>query len=340
MPQFQQPHDFLDDLIEKAQTAKRFIGLQAMVFEFGHAMDLVSPVLVEAAARGVDVQIHMDWVSSRYVDGTLDIFPNFDRKRAIYKLSAQKENRRVFDGLRAKGIKVTEMNIPLLIARFFPVYRRNHSKLYVVDDFVWMGGVNFFDDAFNYKDFMVRFDRSDIVQVLSDQFFRTDTKRREINTDIELPPDYTFVVDSGKNGKSLIYEKAIGILAEAKEKIVFVSQLVPEGKLLRTLLEKARAGVQVTILTSRERDSAFVKFPHNLSYQSFRKKIIGVKNLQFVHYPDKIHAKLIVVDDEVGVFGSHNFVDAGVLLGTEEIAMVTRDTELVRELNRFIEGFK
>lgn len=335
--ELQEPVVFLENFISAIQVARKRVWFQAMVMEHGKVFSQVENELISASKRGVDVRINVDSVSERYVHGDLDLLPVVSRK----KKAIENEKNRLTNGLLGRlvegGVKITVMNPPGIIAKLLPVSGRNHIKMYIVDDIVWLGGLNFYDKAFSNLDFVVRFDQTDIVRASIAQFEMVNERKPLNDYIVDCEGDYRLVIDSGKRGVSLIYDEALKLVDSSKKSIVFVSQLVPEGQILDSLLEKACGGLSVTIITSHPTDKTFTKYPLKWSYTRFKRRIRKREDLKFIHLDRKVHAKLIIVDEQVAFFGSHNFVDAGVLMGTEEIAVRTRDTGLVRQLVKFAE---
>ncbi|MDQ3099187.1 MAG: phosphatidylserine/phosphatidylglycerophosphate/cardiolipin synthase family protein [bacterium] len=331
----QSPHEFLEDFIVHALVATDRVWIQAMVFEVGAVSERLCQVLIDAARRGCDVRFQVDWNSSQYVDGELRLLPEFDLKKRTYADKVHKTNENFYAVLRAAGVSVTILNSPFIIARLFPIYKRNHTKLYIADGMGWMGGMNLYDEAFDNIDFMVRFDDSRIVSALIAQFEQVNQNKPKKNYAIKLSENYTFLADSGRNGESIIYDTALECIDGAIKSIVFVSQIVPEGVLLERLLLKAAAGIPITIITSPRGENQFRKYPQKYFYDQFKKLVANNPNIHFTHLLNTLHAKLILVDSRIGLFGSHNFVEQGVLLGTEEICMQTEDPQLISQLTTF-----
>ncbi len=338
MTNFQSTFEFLDDFVLHAQEAKHFIRMQAMVFEFGHAMDLIFPVLANAVSRGVRVEVNVDWVSTRYVHGKIRLVPNFNRKKRIYENSIHNQNRRVFKKFSDAGIIINVLNTPDIFSMILPVLGRNHIKMYIVDDVSWVGGVNFFDRGFTVSDFMVRFDDLSISKILHEQFLMINESRRKENFLVKCSESFTFVNDCGLVGNSLIYKTAMDVVSEAKKEVVFVSQMVPEGRMLDLLIRKAKMGIKVVVITSSKNSSVFVNYPYKITYDWFLKSINGIDKIKFIHAKGKVHAKLLIVDTQLAMFGSHNFVESGIWLGTEEIAIKTTEKALIGDLVKFVEG--
>ncbi len=334
-PVLQVPRDFLEDFIAHASVATQRVWVQAMVFEVGVVSERFSEVMIGAARRGCDVRFQVDWNSSQYVDGDLRLTPEFDLRKRQYANEVHRANDDFYARLRTEGVQVTILNSPLIIARIFPIYKRNHTKLYIADNFGWMGGMNLYDEAYDYVDFMVRFDDERIVSAFCVQFAQVNEHRPKQNYAVDCTPEYRFLVDNGKSGESIIYDAAIETVSNALKSIILISQIVPEGIMLATLLQKAATGVRVTIVTSPRKENQFRKYPQKYFYDVFKKQVVNQPNVYFTHLLTTLHAKLIIVDEHVALFGSHNFVEQGVLLGTEEICMRTVDPALLSQLITF-----
>lgn len=74
---------------------------------------------------------------------------------------------------------------------------------------------------------------------------------------------------------------------------------------------------------------------HKAAYTVFVRNLDQYPNLTFRHSRDRVHAKLLIVDDTQALFGSHNLVDTGVLMGTEELAVRSHNPQLVKQLVTF-----
>ncbi len=333
----QNPSEFLVDLKERIPRAEKRIWLQAMVMETGEVFSSLEPLLLDAAGRGVDVRIYHDWVTERYLHGNIRLLPTFNDKLLAEEDAVRNETKALFARLAAGGVHFVEVNKPLMGIHFLPVMGRNHIKIYIVDDHAWMGGMNFFDASFKNLDFMVRFENADMVQALATQFVQVNDKRPAQDYSFSVDKYGTVLVDSGIKGRSLIYKEAVKLVTEAQKEIVFVSQMVPEHYMLELLLSKSKQGVNVTIYTSNEDDVTFTKFPLRYFYIVFKRALERHgKHIRFIHLDRKIHAKLLIVDGKEAMFGSHNFVESGVQMGTQEIAFRTREAGLVDQLSGYV----
>lgn len=337
MTKVQTTEDFFDDFQREAENAKERIYIQTMNFEIGPRLLPLAQVLIKKAKEGIDVRITMDWVYKRYVGDDLRLLPLFNREKRKYKERVHTENECVIRELKDAGVHIEVVNKPFILPFFIPMMGRNHKKIYIVDTkAVWIGGINFFDGSFYAVDFMVKFGDSAIISILAQEYFKTGPQRHREDVLVVLNSNTTLFSDSGKRGASIIYQEAINMVKRAKETIQFVSQLPPDGKLLEAIVNAVEKGIKVELYTSKETSRQFKDFPYNTGYLHFQNRIKNYPQLELNHLLDRLHAKLLIIDNKEALFGSHNLVHLGVLLGTEEIAIKTKDPSLLTELSSFI----
>lgn len=333
----QTPDEFLKDFVSEINNAKHSIQIQSMNFEVGRVMSVLTKALLDAAKRGVKIEINFDWVSERYIHDTLPMLPVINFKKRKYNNNLHKQNNELINLLINAGIKMNQTNNPLFSSTLIPFAGRNHIKMYIVDEKIgWIGGLNLFDIAFENIDFMVKISDQKIVSVLIDQFKKINKNKGEIDYSIDLGNDYSITVDVGKKFKSLIYKKALSEIKKSEKSVIFMSQLMPDGKILSALINAAKRGVRVEIITSPKDNKLFTRFPEKLLYINFLRSIKKYANIQLYHLLTTVHVKLILIDDKKALFGSHNFTYLGVILGTEEIMMQTIDPSLITQIKEFI----
>jgi len=335
-PTLQTPAVFLSDFIKQARKATKRIWLQSMNFESGEMLSQLEPALIAQAEAGVEVIFHIDWVAKRFIHGHLPLLPVIDPTKRAYQAEVAAKNLAARDRMIKSGVKFVEVNVASPISYIFPTFRRNHIKLYVIDDHLsWIGGINLLDRAFTCHDFMVRYDDPAINQIAAEQFLRINRSRLPQNQALPLSSTDTLLVDAGKIGNSIIYGQALELIKTAQTKITFISQFVPEGRILRALLDATKDGVEVEIITSHLEAVKRWSTAHQVAYQLFQRRLRQYPIVTFRHAQERVHAKLLLVDGHRALFGSHNMVDTGVLMGTEEIAVRTDSMELVHQLVKF-----
>ncbi|MGY4893474.1 MAG: phospholipase D-like domain-containing protein [Candidatus Saccharimonadota bacterium] len=277
--------------------------------------------LENAAKRGVEVVVAADIFTYGEVSG------GFLPLR-YYSHGARSTNRMV------KVLKKAGVHFYWLGRGRVTLYHgRTHSKWCIVDDTVFaFGGVNLYDEGIQHIDYMFRHKDSKLADRLVQEQKRVQkAERRSANYPSVAYEhgDLTVLIDGGIIGQSVIYRRAVE-MAEKATHITFVSQYCPTGRLSRTLKKK----------------SATLYF--NRPSQAEGLNRIAIRIGQFASglktsYTKAryLHAKFILFTFEDGskaaISGSHNFAYTGVLLGTREVALETKDPEIIAQLERFIE---
>lgn len=115
-----------------------------------------------------------------------------------------------------------------------------------------------------------------------------------------------------------LYEGIVSMLQEAKRSIWIVTPyFIPDDVLLRSLVVKARSGVEVTVIVPAKSDHPVTDFARRHYLRELTRA--GARVLLFG--PGMLHSKAMIVDERVGLFGSTNF-DLRSLLVNFEIGVV------------------
>ena len=332
--EIQNPTEFFQSFKSYSSRAKKNIWIQTMNFDPGKYIDEIVQILIQAAKNGVDVRINVDWLAERFFEGKYNIL--YIKKDPRVEDFNQKRQR-MYLSLQSAGVQLTITNKSNLFTSVFPSYRRNHIKMFVVDnEIAWIGGVNLMKYSFENLDVMVKTTDESIIQVLIDQFPRVNRLRRVCDHITNCNIDTSFMVDSGRHGRSLIYQEVLKTISNAQKNIIFISQYPPDGKSLKKIIGLSHRGVKTTVITSHRTDFVFTSFPQNIIYNLLISRIKNNPNIELIHFSKKVHIKLIIVDYKHAIFGSHNFSQLGGLFGTEEIAFHTTSVELISMLQKFI----
>ena len=101
-----------------------------------------------------------------------------------------------------------------------------------------------------------------------------------------------------------LYEGIVSMIQEANESIWIVTPyFIPDEVLLRSLMVKARAGREVTVITPRSSNHPVADFARRHYLRELQ--AAGANVLLFS--PGMLHSKAMIVDDSVAMFGSPNF---------------------------------
>ena len=308
--------EFFDVLLKSLNKAKKSINIEFYIFKNDDIGTKILDILEEKAKNGVEVRLLYDSVGSRLL------------------------NRNVLKKLRAVGGKTGEFFPSWLKLINLNMNFRNHRKIVVIDNKVaFVGGFNVGDEylgkdkKFGYwRDTHIKFKGSAVkdlnLRFLADWRYATkeevdlshileisDENIGEANTGMQI-------VSSGPN-LSDRYEIKLAYLKmiqRAKKYLYIQSPYLIIDKSISDSLKLASAsGVDVRIMIPGKGDHPFVYWA-NLVYAGDLLEY-GVK---IYHYDRSafLHAKTVVIDDEICSIGTAN--------------MDTRSFELNFEVNAFI----
>lgn len=278
-------------------TAREYIHLQYYIFEDDTLGNEIADILIAKAREGVRVRLIYDHVGS------------FNLRASIFKR------------MRKAGVEAypfLKVTFPELANR---INWRNHRKLVIVDGWVgYIGGMNVADRyAYGsplsppWRDTHLRI-TGEAVAAMEFSFavdwnftchqLLTETTVHQAGV---APDDADGIqlVRSGPMGPwnniALVLMKAI---ANAKKRVyVQTPYFLPNDSLLKTLQAAALAHVDVRLMIPRSPDSFLLKFA---SYSYVRECLeAGIK--VYFYTPGMLHAKMILVDDEITTTGSTNF---------------------------------
>ena len=279
------------------QDAKRSIFLQYYIFLDDKIGNEIAEILKKKAQEGVEVKVIYDHVGS------------FSAKNSF------------FNKMKEAGIEVHpffRVNFPQVANR---INWRNHRKIVVIDGAIgYIGGMNIADRyAYGngkgkelWRDTHFRVE-GDIVESLLHSFLVDWNFRNKAPYFPDLPPRQ----DSIRNNKgiqlvtggpiskwdnlSLMFLKAI---SSAKRLIwIQTPYFLPTDALFNALQAAALANIDVRIMMPAHTDSLLL---HYASFSYISKCLeAGIKI--YLYLPGMLHAKSMVIDDDLVTAGSTNF---------------------------------
>jgi len=314
------PREYIADAAKEARSATHRIVLLAMVIADHPATHEFIEALLDATKRGVKVYVAADVFTYGEVSGSFLPLLYFSVPgRSVSNMGKK---------LREAGVSFRWLGRE----RMLIMSGRTHSKWCIVDDTVYsFGGVNAYQDGIENVDFMLRV-RS---KKLADELFAEHLDLALADRYGRLRKSHLFdfgndhiLVDGGILGNSIIYSRACDLASSAKS-VTFVSQYPPTSKLSKILRSK--------------KSKLYFNPPENASFINslvirFSMLRNNVKTVYKKH--QYLHAKFIIFympdGSRVALTGSHNFNYTGVLLGTREIALETRDPKIIDQLENFL----
>ncbi len=307
---------FFNELLESLKKAKKSINIEFYIFKNDDIGTKILNVLEEKAKEGVEVRLLYDSVGSRSL------------------------NRNVLNKLINEGGKVGELFPSWLKFININMNFRNHRKIVVIDNNVgFVGGFNVGDEylgkdsKFGYwRDTHIKFTGSAVndlnLRFLADWRYATkeEVSLEEIFEANEENSNSNNVgmqiVSSGPNlsDKYEIKMAYLKMIQKAKKYLYIQSPyLIIDNSISDSLKLAAASGVDVKIMIPGKGDHPFVYWA-NLVYAGDLIK----EGIRVFHYDKNafLHAKTVVIDDEVCSIGTAN--------------MDTRSFELNFEVSSFI----
>jgi cardiolipin synthase len=272
-----QTADFIGDLQARLDAASHRILIQLMTFDGDDSGQDVADRLIRAVDRGVKVRLLVDCFVLRFVSDQ-------PVKRDAVKEEAIATSR-MYQRLRNAGVDLTFTH-PHGPGNLFSL-ARNHKKLFVIDDAVYLGGINVSDHNFSWHDFMIRTEDEAIRQAVIDDFeFTFAGGRRSVDNVIVTNSEVEHIFDS--------------LLAEAKHSVELASPYAIDVPLTRKMF-KVTAPHKRVIATKRNNLLIYRAMSPSLKWRLRRSKT------KLASYTNFSHSKFLLVDDEKLLVGSSNF---------------------------------
>ena len=284
-------------MLEELEKAERYIFLEYFIVESGEMWDSILEILKRKAKQGVEVRMIYDDL------GCFLLLPN-DYPKQLEKF----------------GIKCKIFN------KFRPVLsslqnNRDHRKIAVIDGKVaFTGGINLADEYINKRDkhgywkdasVMLSGDAAWSLTVMFLQMWEVNTGEHEDlslflpafdepahDSDGYVQPYADSPVDNENVGEGVY----LNIISAAKDYLYIATPyLVIDESLLTALKLAAKNGVDVRIITPKNKDKWFV---HETT-RSYYKELIsaGIKIYEFRGF---IHSKIFLADGKIGTVGTVN----------------------------------
>ena len=306
---------------EAIRAAKHHVHVEYYIFEPDRTGTRIRDALVERARAGIEVRLLVDAMGS----------PRVRRKFVAPLLAA--------------GGEFARFNPPQILALFLGrrwLNFRTHRKIVVVDGGVgFTGGINVHDDENRdvrpdaWRDTHLRIEGVAVRGLqrtfLEDWHFATE-KTPDAATyfpDQAAGQHAVQIVAYGPDSDALNIAKAyFAAIAGARERVwVTTPYFVPDDALLAALITAAGRGVDVSLLLSTRTDSRWV----DAAGRSYYDELIRAGVKIHVYGPPMVHAKTLLVDQDIAMVGTANFDNRSLRLNFEVMA-IAYDVRLADEL--------
>lgn len=300
---------------EDCRGARRRLLVQAMTFE-GDAAGL-SVAAAIAASGAHDRRVLVDDYSRLVINDGFVRSP-----AALFDRPLREEARAthdMFEALIRAGVGVRVTN-PLR-GRLWRYPARNHKKLIVADDVAYVGGVNFSDHNFAWRDFMVRIEGEAAARFLAEDFAATFAGRpRAASADLG---DLTLHLLDGRTNEAG-FAPIMDLIAGAQREITVISPYL-SFPFTDALARAAGRGVAIELITPWANNKPTVR---NALLAAAKRGGFHVRLL-----PRMIHLKGMLIDRRVLVVGSSNF-DFVSMAAEEELVAVISAPEIIQDFQR------
>ncbi len=341
---FYNRQEYFGELVRSAQQAKAGDSLTVMTMVFDPMVPIIDKLVLELAAaarRSANVTLIVDaysfLLSEQDKPGPLLLHGKIEPLELNTPFDVTYS---VLDELEDAGGQYYILNQP---ARAFslPFAGRSHIKLALVNDKVFVGGCNL--DHPDYLDLMVSWEDTATATELR-ELVRLITVAGSVKQALSgadqtmaLGNDLNLFVDSGRRKQSLIMQQAHKLIDEAKESVLITCQFFPGGQTAQRLLAAHKRGVAVKIYYSPPSVHG-LQAPGQWFYK--QRERLRLPTEFFAHElpadKPKLHAKVIATESAV-LMGSHNYIQAGVSLGTAEIALHIKNAAFSKSLRHEVE---
>lgn len=291
-------------LLSLIENARHAIEIQTYIIGNDSVGDAILKRLMEKAASGIKVRLLIDGLFAF-------VYP----KRKI------------------KALKRAGVEVSLFLPLRFRIFRsrvnlRNHRKLIIVDRKVAiMGGMNLaknymgpVKDAERWCDIALEIQGDSVKRLAclfrADWCFASGESTQQFDKTLcqgntpnlpsaEFAPNWVQVVASGPDVEGdPFYNTLLFAIYAAKNTIYVVTPyFVPDVALVKALVLAAYRGVKVTIIVPRHSNHPIADFARSRHVRVLANA--GVTILFFE--PTMLHAKVVVIDDDLAIVGSANF---------------------------------
>lgn len=288
-----------DAIYEAISKAKKHVHVEYYILEPDRAGQRLRDLLIEKARAGVEVRLIIDGT------GSLSI-----RERWLAPL-------------REAGAEVAWFNpINLFRVWFSRPDFRTHRKIVVCDGAVgFTGGMNFAEchtSEFredHWRDTHMRFE-GDAVWALQRAFFEDwvyATSKKVTAVERYFPKlsvtddnteDALQIVGSGPDSDEFAVHKLFFAVITAARKRVWITTpyFIPDEAILMALSAAALSGVDVRVIVPLKGDSRIV----DMAARSYFDEMLAVGVKIFEYQPRFIHAKTLVIDDDLAIVSTAN----------------------------------
>lgn len=309
-------------MLEAISAAEHYVHLEMYMFLSDAIGNTFAQALSSKAKEGIPVRVIYDSIGSSAADPMQ------------------------WATMRDAGVIVSEYHPVAPWRKRAGIFGRNHRKNLIVDGIIgFTGGMNL-GDPWSYQHFKENAWRDtqiqltgpaahDLALLFHDSWLYCTDEKLEIAPHQPREEPYgrsrCMVVGSRGLGSRKQIRKLFSVhLDQARQSVkMTMPYFVPPRRLRRSMRRASQRGVDVSLLLPRNSDVQVVDWLREGLYPSLLRW--GVNVIEYLG--PTLHAKTMVIDDNLAVIGSNNFDILSVLMN-RETAIVVFDDQVTEELNR------
>lgn len=303
---------FWSSLQEDIRSSRDSIYIQTLSFEGDSVGHMLSDELTSSSSR--DKRILVDSYT-RYVLSDHFLYTI----RNIFDPDLQAEKARTLKmvhELNHRGVLVKFINPAGLVLNKLPA--RNHKKMILIDDHIsYIGGINFSEHNFDWHDLMIRFEDPRINKFLKSDFLST-WQGRYTYSEKAFDKVRFYLLDGSSNESK--FAVVLKLIDDAQESILIQSPYIsfPFYERLRSASQR---NVKITLIAPAKNNRRIVGY-----YTLWEARRSGIELRLYA--PGMTHAKYMMIDDRILIFGSTNFDYVSYKIEQELIVVIT-DAEFI-----------
>jgi len=312
---YDDPMKYYNAMLDDIVAAKKYVFIET--YKFGHQSIGIKfrDALTAIAKRGVEVKLLIDsWGGSSLPDD-------------------------FFDFLKKAGGEVRLFQkIKINIDFFTRSHRRNHRKITIIDDHIsWIGSSNLTDYNIIWRESMLRI--SGEIATKFKKVFYQDFKiynkyirYRSLYTRVIRQGDCEILRDVPSIARQKIKKRYEHLFKNAKSEIIIESPYFLPGFFLRkAMIDAANRGVEVKVIIPKNSDVRLVNILHGRYLE-----MLHNHNIKFLYFTQhNLHAKIILIDNEIFSIGSPNF-DYRSFRYMHEIVLIGTKPQIVNQIRTHI----
>ena len=309
-------------MLEAIASAEHYVHLEMYMFLSDAIGNAFAEALSSKAKEGIPVRVIYDSIGSSAA------------------------NSMQWATMRDAGVKVIEYHPVAPWRKRAGIFGRNHRKNLIVDGIIgFTGGMNL-GDPWSHQHFKENAWRDTQIQLTGpaahhlellfhDSWLYCTDEKLEIEPPQAREDPYgrsrCMVVGSRGLGSRKQIRKLFSVpLDQARQSVkMTMPYFVPPRRLRKSMRRASQRGIDISLLLPRNSDVQVVDWLREGLYPSLLRWGVNVTE----YLGPILHAKTMVIDDNLAVIGSNNFDILSVLMN-REAAIVVFDDQVTEELNR------